>query len=308
MGNEKIKVLVTGSNGLLGQKITDICLQDETIHLIATGQGVNRYPIKEGYVYESLNIVDESMVRNILEKHQPDAVIHGAAMTNVDACETEKELCTSINVKAVKNLAEICAAQNIHLVHISTDFIFDGNQKMYNEDAKPNPLSFYGNSKLQGENMVMQYAKKWSILRTSLVYGVVTDMSRSNIVLWAYNMLKKQNPAKVVDDQFRTPTLSEDLAIGCILTIKNKAPGIFNICGKDYMGIYDLVEKIARHFDYSMDQVKRVKSDALNQPAQRPPSTGLDISKARRQLGYSPHSFSEGLDIVKAQLSAIEEL
>jgi len=240
-------------------------------------------------------------MRTLIEKYKPTAVINTAAMTNVDACESDKEGCDAMNIDAVENLARLSAELGFRLIHLSTDFIFDGTHPMYTEEEKPNPLSYYGRSKWEGEKRVMQFAKNWAILRTVLVYGVVQDMSRSNIVLWAYNTLKNGTPAKVVNDQYRTPTLAEDLAMGCFLAEQKQAQGVYNIAGPDYFGIHELMERVAQYFGFQLDNISLVNSETLNQPAKRPPITGLDISKAMKELGYAPHSFNEGLSIVSKQ-------
>jgi dTDP-4-dehydrorhamnose reductase len=294
-------IIITGSNGLLGQKLTDLYLQHPERPFVASGKGPNRHPVKDGYIYEEADITDHARMRSLVMQYRPSAIIHTAAMTNVDACETDKEACLAMNVDAVQNLAILSAEFDCQLIHLSTDFIFDGTHPMYIEDEQPNPLSYYGWSKWEGEKKVMQYAKKWAILRTVLVYGVVADMSRSNIVLWAYNTLKSGNPAKVVNDQFRTPTLAEDLAMGCFLSEEQQAQGIYNICGPDYMGVHELVTRVAQYFGFATDQLSVVSSETLNQPAKRPPITGLDIAKAKQDLGYRPHTFSEGLDLVAKQ-------
>ena len=300
MGKETI--LVTGSNGLLGQKLTDLYLQNNNINLVATGKGVNRYPSKEGYVYQEMDITNSHNVKEVLEMYKPSVVIHTAAMTQVDDCEFKKEECVSLNIDSVKNLSELSSEKGFHLVHLSTDFIFDGIKPMYTETDEPNPLSYYGWSKLEAEKMVMENAKSWSILRTILVYGQVADMSRSNIILWTYNTLKEQKSAKVVFDQFRTPTLAEDLAMGCFLAAEKKAQGIFNIAGKDYVSIIELVEKVASMYHFSTENIETVSSDTLNQPAKRPPITGLNIQKAQEVLGYEPHSLEEGIKICLGKL------
>lgn len=295
------KVLVTGSNGLLGQKLTDIYRTQKDVELIATGRGADRYPQKEGYIYDEMDITKEDDVLNIILKYSPDCIIHTAAMTNVDACELDKEGCIAQNIDAVKFVVNAANAVNAHLVHLSTDFIFDGTAGPYTEDGVPNPLSFYGDSKLKAEEYIIANAKKWAILRTVLVYGLVADMSRSNIVLWAKDALKNQKAIKVVDDQYRTPTLAEDLAMGCRLAEMCNAQGIFNISGKDFMSIYELVERVSNYFGYSMDKVERVSSDTLKQPAKRPPVTGFIIEKAKKELGFQPHSFEEGIKMVQEQ-------
>jgi dTDP-4-dehydrorhamnose reductase len=292
------KVLVTGSNGLLGQKLTDLFLAQPEWDLLATGAGANRHPAREGYRYESLDITDFDNMEAVLSRELPDVVIHTAAMTHVDDCEFKRDECVALNVTAVEHLAKLSAKLGFHLVHVSTDFIFDGTKPMYTEDDQANPLSYYGWSKLEGEKRVIEFAGSYSILRTVLVYGQVADMSRTNIVLWAHSTLKNQKSANVVTDQFRTPTLAEDLAMGCFLAAAQRAQGIYNIAGKDYMSVIELIERVASFYGYSMECINRVDSSTLNQPAKRPPITGLDITKATNQLGYAPHSFEEGLALL----------
>ncbi len=294
----KTKVLVTGSNGLLGQKLTDLFLQRSDWDLLATGAGGNRHPQQTGYRYQTLDITDAAAMERLLMQELPDVVIHTAAMTQVDDCEFKRDECVSLNVTAVENLARLSTKLGFHLVHVSTDFIFDGTKPMYTESDEANPLSYYGWSKLEGEKRVIEFANSYSILRTVLVYGKVADMSRTNIVLWAHGTLKQQKPANVVTDQFRTPTLAEDLAMGCFLAAAQRAQGIYNIAGKDYMSVIELVERVAQFYGYSMDCINRVDSSTLNQPAKRPPITGLDITKAVSELGYNPHSFEEGLALL----------
>jgi dTDP-4-dehydrorhamnose reductase len=301
MANKKI--LITGANGLLGQKLIDLYLTKPDKTLIATAKGDCRYPHRNNFIYASLDITNQQEVEEVINRFQPDCVINTAAMTNVDACETEKEACDALNVEAVKYLADACKKVNAHFIHISTDFIFDGENGPYSEDAEALPLSYYGWSKLKGEDMVKTHTDSWAILRTVLVYGVVHDMSRSNIVLWAKGALEKGQTINVVDDQFRTPTLAEDLAMGCFLAEDQQAQGIYNISGKDFMNIFELVNAIANYYELDASLIKRSSSTNLNQPAKRPPITGFKLDKAIHELNYQPHSFPEGLEIVKQQLA-----
>ena len=293
-----MKVLVTGSNGLLGQKLSDLLLK-ENVDFMATGQGDNRYPKKMNYQSMDItNLEDYS----VIEDYKPSVIINTAAMTNVDLCESENKACMELNVHSVEKLVSVANKIGAQLIHLSTDFIFDGKKSMYTEDDKPNPLSFYGNSKYLAEQYIIQNSHNYSIVRTVLVYGIVADMSRTNIVLWAKGALEKQQEIKVVNDQFRTPTLAEDLAMGCYLIAQQKANGIFHIAGKDYMSIYELVQRVAKHYGLSTDCMTASDSTTLNQQAKRPPITGLDISKAIKQLGYAPHSFEQGLALLDLQM------
>lgn len=305
---EKRKVLVTGSNGLLGQKLTDLYLTKDDVELVATGLGNNRHPESEGFEYVEMDITNEQQVKDVISEHKPDCIINTAAMTNVDACEENKSLCDALNVHAVEYLSKGAEANGAHFIHLSTDFIFDGTAGPYKEDDEPNPLSYYGNSKLKGEEIVKENCSNWSILRTVLVYGLVADMSRSNIVLWAKESLEKERPISVVDDQFRSPTLAEDLAMGCYLAESQGKEGVFNISGKDQMNIYELVERVAARYNLSMDNVSRTSSEKLNQKAKRPRITGFDLSKARVELGYEPHSFEEGMALLEQQVAQAKTL
>lgn len=305
----KVKILITGSNGLLGQKLVYNLLKKNTAEIIATSKGENRLKEKNGYTYESLDITNPEETTTVLKKHKPDVVINTAAMTNVDACETYRKECWELNVTGVENIIDALNTVRIknhayrpHLIHLSTDFIFDGKKGPYTERDSPNPLSFYALSKNEGEKMVMSSDLKWTIVRTMLVYGVVDNMSRSNIVLWAKDSLSKKQHIKVVDDQFRSPTLAEDLAEGCILVAENESEGIFHISGPETMSILELVYKVADFWKLDKSLITPVKSNTLNQPAKRPPRTGFVINKAINALEYAPHSFSEGLKIVNEQL------
>lgn len=297
-----MKVLVTGSNGLLGQKLTDFYKTQSHIQLIATARGGDRYPDPTGYSYESLDITNAAAVNEIIARHKPAVVINTAAMTNVDACESDRDGCEALNVEAVKYLVTACNTNNTHLVHVSTDFIFDGTHGPVTEEETPNPLSFYGNSKYLAEQVVTENAKSWSILRTVLVYGVVSDMSRSNIVLWAKGNLEQGKTLNVVGDQFRTPTLAEDLAQGCVLAAEKRAQGVYNISGSDFMSVFDLVYRVASYWKLDKSLLNLSTSEGIKQPAKRPPITGFIIDKAKMELGYKPHTFEEGLALLDEQL------
>lgn len=297
------KVLVTGSNGLLGQKLSDLYHDIKDVDLLATGPGPNRHPLGDAITYRSLDIRNRAEVLALFREFKPHAVIHTAAMTNVDQCELEKEACWDLNVHAVDYLIEACNEVGAQLIHLSTDFIFDGENGPYKEEDEANPISYYGVSKLKGEQIIIEKCKSWAIARTVLVYGIVKDMSRSNIVLWAKGALESGKDINVVTDQFRSPTLAEDLAMGCRLIEQQQAQGVFNISGKDFMSVYELVERVAKFWNLSTAAMHPSTSIGINQPAKRPPRTGFILDKAIQELGYAPHSFEEGLAMMEKQIS-----
>jgi len=297
-----MRVLITGSNGLLGQKLVQLILEkgDE---LIATARGENRLPIpEEDYSYHSMDITNKEQVLKVIGEVKPDVVIHTAAMTNVDQCETEREACWKLNVDAVEYIIEACEATGAYLVHLSTDFIFDGEAGPYDEEATPNPVSYYGDSKLAAEKLLFDSDIKYGIARTVLVYGIAHDMSRSNIILWVKGSLEAGKDIKVVDDQLRSPTLAEDLAIGCYLMAEKRAEGVFNISGKDLLTPFDMAVKTADFFKLDTSTMTRADASSFTQTAKRPPKTGFNIDKAKEELGYAPRSFNEGISILADQM------
>jgi dTDP-4-dehydrorhamnose reductase len=295
-----MKILVTGSNGLLGQKLTALIGQDNSIQLIATARGESVIPVKGEYY--SMDVTEPTAIESVMSKTRPDVVIHTAAMTNVDHCETQREACWKANVTAVEDVVRVCEKYNAHLIHVSTDFIFDGSRGPLDENEKPAPVNYYGESKLAAEQAVQKSKLKWAILRTVLVYGITNDMSRSNIVLWVKNSLEQGKTIQVVNDQWRTPTLAEDLAMGCYLAAKKRATGIYNISGKDFLSPFDIAQKTAAYFKLDNSLIKATDSTQFKQAAKRPLTTGFIIDKARKDLGYEPKSFDEGIAVLAGQI------
>eukprot|EP01098_Paradermamoeba_levis_P017306 TRINITY_DN989_c0_g2_i1.p1 TRINITY_DN989_c0_g2~~TRINITY_DN989_c0_g2_i1.p1 ORF type:complete len:300 (-),score=-0.36 TRINITY_DN989_c0_g2_i1:1371-2270(-) len=297
------KILITGANGLLGQKLVDLLTKQPNVELIATARGDNRLPFSEGYTYQSMDITDRQQVLDVIGKAKPDVVIHGAAMTDVDKCEIQKDACWSQNVSAVEYIIDACRSVDAFLVHVSTDFIFDGANGPYDETAEANPISFYGWSKQAGESAVKHADLRWAIARTVLVYGIAHDMSRSNIILWVKKSLEDGKTIKVVTDQWRSPTLAEDLAMGCYLIADQEAQGIFNISGKEVLTPYDMAIKTADYFGLDKSLITQADASTFTQVARRPPRTGFILDKARTVLGYDPHSFEEGIAVLAEQLT-----
>jgi dTDP-4-dehydrorhamnose reductase len=302
--NNKPKILITGANGLLGQKLVEQLVQQGNFEVIATGRGPSRLS-GSGFTYQTLDIENEQEVESTLLLLNPEVIIHGAAMTHVDECEKHQEACYRANVLATKYL--IAAAEKIqsHFIFVSTDFIFSGldGQNPYTEEAVADPVNYYGQTKLDGEELLQRSSLKWAIARTVLVYGLANDLSRSNIILWVKSSLEAGKQIQVVDDQVRTPTLAEDLAAGCILMAEQGATGIFNISGSELLTPYQMAMETADYFGLDKSLINQTDSTLFTQPAKRPMKTGFVIEKAKNQLGYRPKTFREGISILAKQLS-----
>ncbi len=298
-----MKILITGTNGLLGQKLLDAYSIDTSVEVLATSRGECRLTnLPDHIAYQPLEITDEQEVKSVVQLFAPDVIIHTAAMTNVDQCEEEREACWKINVTAVKYLTEAAEKCQSHFIHLSTDFVFSGEEGPLDEEATPAPVNYYGDSKLASETIVKECKTSWAIARTVLVYGVTPKMSRSNIILWVKSSLEKGEKIRVVNDQWRTPTLAEDLASGCMLIAKKKATGIFNISGKDFLTPYEMAIQTAEYFELDNKLIEETDGSKFQQKAKRPPKTGFVIDKAVNQLGYQPRSFREGIEIVAGQV------
>ncbi len=297
-----MKILVTGANGLLGYKLIQLLSTQADITTVATARKKNN-DLPQGVDFFELDITNHDQTIEVLLATKPDVVISAAAMTQVDQCETEREQCWMANVVGIENLVEGCEKINCHLVHVSTDFIFDGSFGPLDETAIPNPVNFYGESKLAGEQVIQKSKLNWAILRTVLVFGITPDLSRSNIVLWVKKNLEEGKIINVVNDLWRTPTFAEDLAMGCYLAASKKATGIYHISGEELMTPFDIAQYTADLFKLDKSLIKAADSSTFKQPAARPLKTGFIITKAKRELGYQPHSFAEGLRVLESQLN-----
>lgn len=279
----------------MGQKIVKQLLE-KGVEFVATSKGPNRNPDCPESHYQEMDITSKSSVEEVVHQHNVSSIINTAAMTLVDACEDEVELCRQINVEGVRNLHAVASEAHVFLVHVSTDFVFDGENGPYKEDDIRNPLSVYATSKRDSEDILLDgEMNMWAILRTIIVFGQGNNLSRSNIVLWAREALKDGNELTIVDDQFRAPTWADDLAWACIRAAELEARGVYHISGPETMSIFDLVGRIADFYGYDKSVIKPISSSTLNQKAKRPPKTGFDISKAREVLGYAPLTLEESL-------------
>jgi len=290
-----MNVLITGANGFLGYYLTKKLLS-KGYTVIATGKGDSRLPFlgAANFSYESMDFTDPYAVHDVFEKHQPKIVVHAGAMSKPDDCELKQWQAYLVNVEGTVTTLMNAAEQKSFFLFVSTDFIFDGEKGMYNEDDEPSPVNYYGKTKLEAEELVREYEFGWAIVRTVMVYGKPI-LSRSNILSIVKEKLETGEIYKVVDDQLRTPTYVEDLAVGFTLVIERQAGGVYHLSGKDVMTPYQMAQKTAEYLGLDNALIKRVTAADFSQAAKRPPKTGFNIGKARMELGFDPISFDQGL-------------
>ncbi len=297
---KKGKILITGSNGLLGQAVTAIFTRESDFELILTSVEDKSFMGFESN-YRQLDITSKEQVKAAVAAHQPDVILNCAAFTDVDKCETERELCWKLNVDAVKNLIIAARPHNIKLVHISTDYIFDGKNGPYDEEAIPNPISFYGRSKLAAENAIFASGINAAIIRTMVLFGVGHNV-KPNFAVWLINKLSAKEKINIVDDQIGNSTIVDNLAFGILKVIESERSGVFNIAGKDIESRLEFTHKLCDVFGLDKGLINIIKTASLNQPAPRPLNSGLVTLKVQSELQFKPFDTMEALQLLKFQL------
>lgn len=295
----KSRILVFGSNGMLGQRLTNY-LASQDVELLTSSFEENSF-IKN-VNYTQCDITDRNKTKKLISNFYPDFIINLAAFTNVDNSETQRESAWKVNVKAVEYMAESARALDSHIIHISTDYIFDGENGPYLENAIPNPIGYYGRTKLASENVLKLYAVKHTVIRTNVLYGP-THFGRPDFVKWVIDSLKNKNQIRIVTDQINNPTFIDDLVTAIIKIIDLKKEGTYNIGGQEFLSRFDFTLKIADYFNLDKNLVIPILTKDLNQPARRPLKSGLITIKAQSEIGYRPHSILQTFEIIKKEFN-----
>ncbi len=297
------RILITGANGLLGQELVALLSRYAEFDVLATGRQA-RSPLPGGsFGYAQLDITSASDVRHLCLDFAPTLIINCAAMTQVDRCEMEREHCWEVNVRAVEHLTRAARWVGARFIHLSTDFVFSGTSGPYREEDRPEPVNFYGRSKLASENIVRASGlSRWNIIRTVLLYGTGHQLPRKNLVLWALEQLARGQTLRIVHDQWRTPTYAPDLARGIEQVIRQGQTGIYHLSGRELLTVFDFIQRVARFFDLDTSLIQPIDSISLGQIAVRPPRTGFIIVKAESELGYRPRSIEAALEDMSRRL------
>ena len=282
MNSKKNKILITGSNGFLGQSL-QYFFSSKKIDFLATGR-LN--VISQDYLYIDLDVESKVNCETVLKTYKPNIIINAAALTNVDECEQNKQNSLSVNTNSVLNFMSYCKDNHTHFVHISTDFVFDGLKGSYVEEDHCNPINYYGFCKHQAEKIIMEHLSSYTILRTSLIYGL--DQKLNNFVSRVIKKLQKNITLNIVDDQYRTPTFVNDLCEVILKVIETNRYGLYHISSGEILSIYDIVCNIVKYCGLDINLINRIKSTELNQIASRPFNSSLIINKAINELDFQP--------------------
>ncbi len=281
------KILVTGASGLLGSKIIDKA--EEKYFVFPTHVRSQLFPRSL-----KMNITDKSEVERIFSKVKPDIVVHTAAETNVDKCENQKEHALRVNVEGTKVLAEACKQVDARIVYVSTDYVFDGKKGSYSEEDRPNPINYYGLTKLMGEKCVKEFCEDFLILRTSVLYGVHPE--KPNFAMWVLRTLSEQKKLSVVEDHYNSPTLADNLAEVILEVVNKKLEGLYHTAGSERVSRYRFALQIAEIFDFDANLIKPIKMSELKSwTAKRPKDSSLCIDKVKKQIDTKLLGITQGL-------------
>jgi dTDP-4-dehydrorhamnose reductase len=226
----------------------------------------------------------------------PNVVVHAAAETNVDRCETERDFARSVNVMGTTNIAEICAKLRAKLIFISTDYVFDGVRGNYAETDEPNPINFYGSTKLEAERAIAKISRKSLVVRTSVLYG--WHPSKLNYATWVLEALREHRAVEVVTDHVNSPTLNMNLAEAIRVGIERDCEGILHVAGSERISRFDFALRIAEAFDLDPSLLVPVKMDDLGWVARRPRDSSLNVQKAQKELGVELFGVDRSLEVM----------
>lgn len=271
------RVLVTGGSGLLGSKVVELAKRNYEVVSTHHAKPILPDSLK-------LDVADKDQVIRVIEGAKPDIVIHVAAQTDVDRCETNRAEAWAVNAGGTRNVSEVCDRIGAKLVYVSTDYVFDGERGMYSEDDRPNPLNYYGKTKLQGEKFVMSHCEDFVVARASVIYG--WHPWRVNFVTWIVRSLMEGKRVTVARDHFNSPTFADNLAEVLLRMAERDVSGVFHTAGAERISRFDFAVRVADVFDLDETLISPIKMDELEVwVARRPRDSSLRVDKARETVG-----------------------
>lgn len=292
----KLRILITGASGLYGSKMAQIGLRDYEVY-----SGYSRdHPIYGTAV--QFDIQSKNQVEYAIKKVNPEVVVHAAALTDVDACEINKELAWKINVEGTRNVAEASKVCHAFLIYISTDYVFNGEKGSYTETDIPAPINYYGFTKQKAEELVQNLMDKYCIARASVIYGATPAAGKINFALWLLNKLRQKEVVKIVVDQWNSPTLNTNLARMILEVIQRGITGVYHLSGATRINRYDFAKSIALAFNMDPALIAPSASSDFSWAAKRPKDSSLNVEKAQNALSNKPLSINQAVLQLKSEL------
>ena len=297
------RVLVTGGTGLLG-----VALQQSAPMDI---QGFSVYfperslPVPPPFPILAADVTDWKQMQSVFEWAMPDVVIHTAAIGSVDFAEKNREQTRKVNVVGTKVVAGLCQIFKSRFIYISSNAVFDGCAPFYSETAPVNPINYYGQLKVEAENVVRESSIPWAIVRPILMYGWPYPGERDNPVVWWVRSLENGLPIKVVDNVFSKPLPAWSCAEVVWEVIRQQRTGIYHVAGRDHLSLYQFALQVAEVFNLDARLITQVPDSYFPAIAPRPRDTSFDTSKMENELGVKPIGTREGLAIMKTERTSI---
>jgi dTDP-4-dehydrorhamnose reductase len=291
-----LKILITGASGLLGSKMAEIANRRD-------------YQVYSGYIKDKplhgtpvrFDVSDNNQVGKAFEKVKPEVVVHSAALTDVDKCETDKQLAWKTNVIGTKNIAEATRRNKAFLIYVSTDYVFNGQKGKYDENDKPDPINYYGLTKLEAECLIEGLIEDYCIARGSVIYGSTPAAGKINFALWLLNKLNRKEQVNIVIDQWNSPTLNSSMAEMALEIAERKLKGIFHTSGATRISRFDFARLIAQTFSLDDNLINAATSANFSWAANRPRDSSLNTAKAHQTLKIKPLKLDQALERMKKE-------
>lgn len=301
----KTKILIIGANGFTGRRMLADLASKTAYTVSGCSLSEDIRPEEAGnssYHFVRTDVRDAAAVTALFEEVRPQVVINTSALSVPDFCETHHQEARLTNVTAVEQIARACQQYGSRFIHLSTDFVFDGRiDRLYRETDQPNPVNYYGLTKLEGEQRVAALCHSYAIARVVVVYGKALPGQHGNILQLVANKLRAGQPIRVVSDQWRTPTFVGDISLGVEQLIHHPGNGIYHLCGSDCLTIADMAFRVADALQLDRTLIHPVSTEQMHETTPRPRFSGLSIEKAQQEFNYHPQSLEEGIKKMFAQ-------
>ncbi len=297
-----LRIAITGASGKIASALIEYYQKQKGVELVLLSSKDLDPGLASSFTTRKVSPHDFDAYKNTLKAVQPSVIINTIGYTDVDGCETDRALAQLLNARFPEMLARYARTFDVHLVHYSTDYVFDGMAGPYDESHIPHPINYYGKTKLSGENAILSLGVRATIIRTNVVYGT-GGSAKSDFVEWVVRSCSMNLPIRVAVDQFSNPTYSGDIALATARLIERSCTGLYHVGGADYCNRYDFALAIARAFDLRTDLILPVKTEQLEQKAPRPLRSGLVSLKAEAELGIRFSGINEGLILYRRRSS-----
>lgn len=289
-------ILVTGGTGLLGKGFAETAKKGNVV--VCTHQ--RPYLVSGDTACRNADVRDEGMLHKLFEEFKFRTVVHAAGVANVDYVERNPQVSRELNMAGTHNVLSACQRFGAHLIHISTNAVFDGTKPPYCEADPTSPVNEYGRQKVECEELVQRNMPDATILRPILMYGWPYAEGRSNPAVWVIEKLRRKEPIKVVTDVVENPLFNFDCGRALWKVVEQQPRGILHIAGATTINRYDFAKQVASIFKLDASLITPVESSYFPTIATRPPNTSFSTELLEREFSHCPMTLMEGLREMKS--------